>query len=255
MFKPYRRPTVAVVGAGVTGCAAASECAFAGFETTLFDKNSEIGGQFTSPNAPRVSRSFHFRTPYLRLTRTDGSPASISQHLEAAVEASGAIFRGSTEVTAAEFDAEEGHWTVSYSGESGLESRSFDVLIRATGESSPWISVPGRPHTKIDDLYLHHGIEVLGLPNTLFVDGPVPQDSYLKRHPLAAVEARADHCRRYVRQLEIRGPGALTVKHDKWLVQPGTVRGIRTTLAGFDAGAHAFTTASNYDAQTVSSTT
>ena len=85
------------------------------------------------------------------------------------------------------------------------------------------------------------------------VHGPTPRDSYLKRRPLAVIEARADHCRRYVRQLEIRGPGELTVKHDKWLVQPGTVRGIREVLAGFDAPAHDFKRASNYAPESASS--
>lgn len=253
MFKPYRRPTVAVVGAGVAGCAAASECAFSGFDTVLFEQEPHIGGHFNSALATEVSRKYHFRTPYLRLTRTDGSPASVIRHLEKAVEASGSEFRGSTEVTGAEFDRAEGQWEISYLSDSGQETQAFDVLIRATGEASPWISVPGRSKANVDDMYLHHGVEVFGLPNALFVDGPTPRDSYLKRRPLAVIEARADHCRRYVRQLEIRGPGELTVKHDKWLVQPGTVRGIREVLAGFDAPAHDFKRASNYASESASS--
>lgn len=253
MFKPYRRPTVAVVGAGVAGCAAASECAFSGFDTVLFDQEPGIGGHFSAPNAVEVSRKHHFRTPYLRLTKTDGSPESIVRHLEEAVRASGAEFRGSTSVTGAEFDTEEGKWVISFLGDSGPETEAFDVLIRATGEASPWISAPGRSKASVDDMYLHHGVEVFGLPNALFVDGPVPRDSYLKRRPFAVLEARADHCRRFVRQLEIRGPGELTVKHDKWRVQPGTVRGIRSVLAGFDPADHGFKQASNYTADSASS--
>ena len=58
MFKPYRRPTVAVVGAGVAGCAAASECAFSGFDTVLFEQEPHIGGHFNSALATEVSRKY-----------------------------------------------------------------------------------------------------------------------------------------------------------------------------------------------------
>ena len=64
----------------------------------------------------------------------------------------------------------------------------------------------------------------------------------------AVFEARGDYARRYVRQLEIRGPGALTVKPDKWRVQPGTVRGLKAALVEFDPDVHAFTRAENYQA-------
>ena len=37
----------------------------------------------------------------------------------------------------------------------------------------------------------------------------------LARGRLTLYEARGDYARRYVRQLEIRGPGAMTVKRDK----------------------------------------
>ena len=93
MFKPYRRPTVAVIGAGVAGSSAAAECAFSGFDTVLFEKRDDIGGHFLDPDAAKVSRRFHHRTPYLKKTRTDGTPRSVVKHLKAAVEASGAVFR------------------------------------------------------------------------------------------------------------------------------------------------------------------
>lgn len=247
MFDPYRRPTVAVIGAGPAGATAAAECSFSGFDTTLFDVRDIIGGHLTAPNAEPVSKHFRYRTPYLKMTKVDGSASSAARHLAAAVEAGGAEFRGATTVTGAAFNEGEGQWELTFASANGTEAtESFDILIRATGEPSPWIEVPGRPNIAVDDLYLHYGTEVVGIPNALFVDGPFPTDRALNRHPLAVFEARGDYARRYARQLEIRGPGALTVKRDKWLVQPGAVRGIRGKLSEFDASAHDFQRASHY---------
>lgn len=247
MFKPYRRPTVAVIGAGVAGSSAAAECAFSGFDTVLFEKRDAVGGRFLDPDAAKVSRRFHHRTPYLKKTRTDGTPQSVVKHLEAAVEASGATFRGSTQVTGAHFDEPEGKWVVTFTTPGGTEQTdSFDILVRATGEPSPWIEVPGRKNQDVDDLYLHQGVEVVGPPNLLFVDGPHASDARLEGKSMAVAEARADYCRRYARQLEIRGPGAITVKQDRWLVQPGMLSGLKGVLHEFDPYPHAFSQASNY---------
>lgn len=254
MFDPYRRPKVAVVGAGIPGCAAASECAFSGFETTLFDRQEYVGGRLTAPGAPTVSRRQHFRTPYLKLTKTDGTPRSLIAHLEAAVEASGATFQGRSNVVGAEWDAGEGQWEITYTQDGEARTALFDVLIRATGEPSPWIAVPGRNNVSADDLYLHNGVDVVGLPNTLFVDNHTPDPKFDERS-WGILEARGDYARRYVRQLEIRGPGALTVKRDRWRVQPGTVRGLINVLVDFDADAHDFTRADNHQAASRRSTT
>ena len=247
MFNPYRRPTVAVVGAGIAGCTAAAECAFSGFDTTLFDRQKYIGGHLTSPDAANVSRRQHYRTPYLKLTKTDGTPRSVIAHLEAAVEKSGATFHGSSEVTGAAWDAGEGQWAVTYTVDGEEHTEHFDVLIRATGEPSPWIAVPGRENISADELYLHNGVDVVGLPNALFVDHPTPDPKFDEKS-WAVFEARGDYARRYVRQLEIRGPGALSVKPDKWRVQPGTVRGLKGVLVDFEPDAHEFTRAGNHQA-------
>lgn len=245
MFQPYRRPTVAVVGAGVSGATAAAECAFSGFDTTLFDKNGSIGGRFSTQNPPEASRRARYRTPYLNTTRTNGSPQSLVRHVEAAVNAGGAKFRRLTEVTGASYNEGEGQWELTVNN--GSEPELFDVLIRATGEPSPWIEVPGRKNIDVDDLYLHLGVEVVGLPNCLFVDGEYPSDAKPLGKSFAVAEARGDYARRYVRQLEIRGPGAMTVKRDRWLVQPGTLRGTKSALVDFVPDTHSFTRASNYE--------
>lgn len=244
MFQPYRRPTVAVVGAGVEGCTAAAECSFSGFDTTLFDRNDGVGGHLRKPGAGELSRRTHFRTPYLKRTKTDGSPQSLVRHLEAALEEGGAQVRPNTEVTAAAWNEGEGQWELTLADGS---VENYDVLIRATGEASPWIAVPGRKNIAADDLYLHLGVEVVGLPNALFVDGPYPIESKPVDESFAVAEARGDYARRYVRQLEIRGPGALTVKRDKWLVQPGTTHNTRAALYEFVPDAHNFARASNYE--------
>ena len=249
MFDPYRRPTVAVVGAGIAGCTAAAECAFSGFDTTLFDREQRVGGHLNAPGAQKVSRRQHFRTPYLKLTKTDGSPSSLTSHLSAAVEKSGAVFSGGSEVSAAEWNADDGQWEITFTRDGEQHTERFDVLIRATGEPSPWIAVPGREHADADELYLHNGVDVVGLPNTLFVDYHTPDPKFDEKS-WAVYEARGDYARRYVRQLEIRGPGAMTVKRDKWRVQPGTVRGLKGALVEFDTDAHEFTRAANHRPQT-----
>lgn len=247
MFDPYRRPTVAVVGAGIAGCTAAAECAFSGFDTTLFDRQDYIGGHLTSPEAANVSRRQHFRTPYLKLTRTDGTPRSVIAHLEAAVAKSGATFAARSEVTGAQWNADEGQWEVTVVRDGREHTELFDVLIRATGEPSPWIAVPGRKNISADELYLHNGIDVVGLPNALFVDYHTPDPKFDEKS-WAVFEARGDYARRYVRQLEIRGPGGLTVKPDKWRVQPGTVRGLKSVMVEFEPDVHDFTRAANHQA-------
>lgn len=244
MFQPYRRPTVAVVGAGATGSTAAAECAFSGFDTTLFDKRERIGGRFTEADAPEVSRRAHYRTPYLKRTKTDGTAESLAAHLQATVDAGGADFCGGTEVTGARWDAAEGQWELTLDDGS---TQRFDILIRATGEPSPWLEVPGRKNIAADDLYLHLGVEVVGLPNCLFVDGPYPGNAKPDEKSLAMAEARGNYARRYARQLEIRGPGALNVKRDRWLVQPGTLRGTRSAIVDFVPDTHSFTRASNHE--------
>lgn len=225
----------------MAGCAAAAECGFSGFDTTLYDVRPTIGGRLTEPGVEVATRRLHYRTPYLNRTKTDGSASSLIAHLEAAVDASGAEFRGGHEVTAAEFNEPEGQWVLTFADGS---TASHDVLIRATGVGAPWIAVPGRQNIDADELHLHLGVELVGLPNCLAVDAPHPSDADISHRSAAVLEARADYCRRYVRQLEIRGPGAFTVKRDKWLVQPGSVRNLKGALTEVDASAHSFTLAS-----------
>ncbi len=245
MFRPYRRPTVAVVGAGVAGCSAAAECAFSGFDTTLFDRQPTLGGHLSSGSVA-LSRRAHYRTPYLKKTKVDGTSSALVEHLSAAIGASGAVFRGSTNITHASFDEAEGQWELTLND---TQTEKFDVLIRATGEASPWIEVPGRKNFNADDLYHHLGVEVVGLPNCLFVDTEYPSNAQPVERSFAVAEMRGGYARRYLRQLEIRGPGALSVKQDRWLVQPGTLRGARAAISDFEPDTHVFVRARNYAAE------
>ncbi|UBI07123.1 FAD-dependent oxidoreductase [Corynebacterium falsenii] len=259
MFKPYRRPTVAVIGAGPAGCAAAAECAFSGFETSLFDANTQPGGTIVNgassggaasgshQGSAELTKRYHFNVPYLKLTDTDGSVASFVTHLEAALNAAGAKLELGATVTTATFDEERGQWAVASETSNGSERpvEYFDIVVRATGSSAsngvrpPAFKAATGPGIKEDETdHLHLGIHPIGLPNALFVDGPYPANGLdsrlMRKKPLAIAEARGEYCRRYARFLEVNGPGELRVQPDHWLAQQATVKQEIANLTSFE---------------------
>ncbi len=230
MFKPYRRPTVLVIGGGVAGCTAAAECGFSGYETTLVEATGDLGGRHTLPDAPTPPPRTALSTPYLRGAGTDGSAASLCRQLTDCLalpqlpesgEPAVTVLTDTT-ATAAHFDYSTAYWRVTTQDGDTL---SADILVRATGNGTP--DIHWSPHTRrlsapVDDRPLHQGIQPVGTPNLLLVDTPEPPGLTRPRHPLRIVEARADHCRRYTRQLEIRGPGAMTIDSASWAAQKST---------------------------------
>jgi hypothetical protein len=240
MFKPYRRPTVLVLGGGAAGCTAAAECGVSSYRTTLVEKTDRLGGRHAAPSAPTPSPGTALHTPYLRGDGTDGSATSLCRQLTDAVSAPAMTATGYPPVTVltgttavdATFDTMTGYWLVTVStrgaddsdgdsGDSATRVLRADVLIRATGDGTPTI---GHSRRTVGDAPLHQGIQPVGFPNLLLLDTPEPPGLLRPRRPLDIVEARADHCRRYVRQLEIRGPGAMTVDSASWAAQKSTRR-------------------------------
>ncbi|WP_115597940.1 FAD-dependent oxidoreductase [Corynebacterium amycolatum] len=243
MHKPYRRPTVAVIGAGPAGCAAAADCAFSGFDVTLVEATDEIGGTAARPGGPAPSKRLRFRTPYLDRKAVDGTAAGFRAHLREALDAAGADVRLRTEARAAAFDHDTGQWRVAVTTPDGDDVVCADVLIRATGGDTVLDINPGSGRILDAEPRLHRAIEVVGAPNLLFVDAPVTGLS--ARRPLDVAEARADHARRYIRTLEIRGPGAFTVRASNWHASPPDRRHQIRDLGTIDAASHSFTPAAS----------
>ncbi|AGP31330.1 FAD-dependent oxidoreductase [Corynebacterium terpenotabidum] len=266
MFKTYRRPTVVVIGGGVAGCTSAAECGVAGYATTLVETYSRLGGQYARPGAPSPGTRTALHTPYLRGQGTDGTAESLCRQLSNAVTAPDApcdgvpgvsVLTGTTAVDAV-FDRETGRWAVTLrpaDGEAGDDSAPAqvihaDILIRATGNSTPplrWSNrsggEPSATAQPTDSLHLHQGVQPVGAPNLLILDAPEPPGAARARRPLDIVEARADHCRRYVRQLEIRGPGTMTVDSASWSAQKSTRRAAVNDLHTIHVGALRFSPA------------
>lgn len=255
MFKPYRRPTVLVLGGGVAGCTAAAECGFSGYSTTLIEATGRLGGRHARPDAPNPPARTSLRTPYLRGDGTDGSAASLCRQLSDSLAApklpeSGepaVAVRTNTMAAEAYFDYDTGYWRVTTKEGDMLTA---DVLVRATGNGTPeiqWSPKARRTTSAVDECPLHQGIQPVGTPNLLLVDTPEPPGLTRPRRPLSIVEARADHCRRYTRQLEIRGPGAMTVDSASWAAQKSTRGSAASDLRTVHTPALRFTPATSAD--------
>ncbi|MBZ8176489.1 hypothetical protein GP475_10780 [Corynebacterium poyangense] len=117
-----------------------------------------------------------------------------------------------------------------------------DVIIIVTGTGT--VDKIYDLHNREFDLthaHLHQGVEPIGLPNILVVDSPEPEMTGLFSYPLNVIEAKADHSQRYVRQLEVAGPGQLTVNRSYW---PAAIPVRRKTIADLreiPAKSHDFT--------------
>lgn len=235
MAYSYRKPTVAVVGAGAAGVAAAAECALTGFPTLVFDQQGQVGGQYVAPGAKDPSFPFQFSKGNLRPDKHADAPAyrslahgpartaqQVCEQLAAILDFAGATAHLSARVVSAHFDKDAAQWHLRAEGPDGEREFDADVLILATNH----INDPGRglaeivgPAGRPVDLHkvnLHLGVEPIGLPNLLLVDAPEPPLRGLRPRPLAVIEQRADYAQRYARQLEIKGPGAISVDVTYW---------------------------------------
>lgn len=238
----YRRPIVAVIGGGAAGAAAAAECALIGFKTIIVDDRDELGGRYAGPTPEQPPKNFGYRKNNLRHTKARSTSESACEHIQAAVNFSGAEVRLNSWAEEAGFDTETGHWKVGLIAEEGSEILEADVLIIATGTGT--LNEIRGADGRVFDLqstHLHQGIEPLGLPNILVVDGPEPARRSFFDRPLDIVEARADHCQRYTRQLEVLRPGQLEVNKSYWRAAQVTRGKTVADLREFPAGTHRHT--------------
>jgi cation diffusion facilitator CzcD-associated flavoprotein CzcO len=137
-----RRPSVAIVGAGFGGLAAAIELKRQGFEDlVIFERGPAVGGVWRENRYPGVacdvpspiySFSYALKPDWSTLF---GTGAEIQTYLEGVVDEFGLrpMLRLDTEVTATTFDEDSGTWRVdTATGESQL----VDVVVMATGQLS-----------------------------------------------------------------------------------------------------------------------
>lgn len=235
----YRLPSVVVIGGGAAGAAAGAECALIGFDTTIVDNQNELGGRYAGASPAELPKKFGYRKNNLKHTKVDKTPESARAHIQAAVAYSGAKSKLNSTATAASFDTDNGRWDVTVISGDNSETLSADVLVIATGTGTidEIRDVNGRV-LDLTDTHFHEGVEPLGLPNILVVDGPEPAITKFTERPLDVIEARADYCQRYTRQIERFGPGRWEVNKSFWSAPQVTRKNIIAALREFSAASH-----------------
>ncbi len=84
-------------------------------------------------------------------------------------------------------------------------------------------------------------MEPIGIPNILVVDAEEPAPAGFLGYPLDIVETKADAAQRWVRQLEVHGPGALQVDVTYWLATAPTRAKVKNAVSTFSERSHVFT--------------
>ncbi len=128
---------IAIIGAGISGIAAASILNKAGHTTTLFEKHDRPGGVWavsypgvSLQNTDRQYTLTEFPWPFKPAQHPTGE--EIMRYLELAIEALGLDVRRRTEVVGmAENNA---GWTVQYRDDAGTHERQFDYVVSAIGQ-------------------------------------------------------------------------------------------------------------------------
>ncbi len=128
---------IAIIGAGISGIAAASILNKAGHETTLFEKSGRPGGVWavsypgvSLQNTARQYTLTEFPWPFRPSLHPTGE--EIMKYLEMAIEGLGLDVRRRTEVVGM-VENNDG-WTVRYRDESGTHEQQFDYVISAIGQ-------------------------------------------------------------------------------------------------------------------------
>jgi dimethylaniline monooxygenase (N-oxide forming) len=127
---------IAVIGAGISGIAAANILKKQGYEAVIFEKSKEIGGVwavvYPEVRLQNISSQYHLSdfpwtfTPDLHPTRTQ-----IQRYLDAAVHHLQIDVRLNHEVLALE-EIEEG-WRVRFQNQTGCHEDIFNYVLMATG--------------------------------------------------------------------------------------------------------------------------
>ncbi|SDE02428.1 Predicted flavoprotein CzcO associated with the cation diffusion facilitator CzcD [Mycolicibacterium neoaurum] len=146
---------VVIIGAGIAGMAAALECAAAGIDYEIIDRNDEVGGTWYTAVYPGIGVD----TPsaYYSLSRDiNGGWSSYypqgpeyQQYLKSVADKYGLRERTrfSTEVTALRWVADRMEWEVHSSGADGKPDVSYaNVVVPAAGylNRPRWPDLPGR---------------------------------------------------------------------------------------------------------------
>ncbi|BBZ36380.1 flavin-containing monooxygenase [Mycolicibacterium confluentis] len=155
---------VVIVGAGMAGMAAALECAAAGIDYEIFDRNDEVGGTWYTAVYPGIGVD----TPsaYYSLSRDINAAwssyypqgAEYQKYLEAVAHKNGLRehVRFGTEVEALWWDDERNQWQVHAVGPDGARDVSYaNVVIPAAGylNRPRWPDLPGR--SSFDGVSVH----------------------------------------------------------------------------------------------------
>ena len=139
---------IAIIGAGITGIAAASILNKAGHQTILFEKSARPGGvwavgypgvylQNTSRQYTLAEFPWPFKPSY------HPTAAEILKYLDLAIEGLGLDVRMRTEVTG--MDENERGWTLRCRDDSGEREQQFDYVVSAIGQYTEGKHKPAFP--------------------------------------------------------------------------------------------------------------
>src|SRR5689334_21542999 len=141
---------IAVIGAGISGIAAANILMKNGFVPVLFEKHEKIGGVWSTAypevHLQNIYTQYHlsdFDWPFKPDLHPSGE--QIMRYLSEAVQALRLDIRLKHEILEAKEESKG--WRLSYKNESGVHEESFDYLVLAAGQYTDGKNV----HTFMDE--------------------------------------------------------------------------------------------------------
>lgn len=173
---PTRDFTVAVIGSGVAGMAAAYRLKQAGLDYTVFEKGHEVGGTWWKNTYPGVRLDTPNYAYSFSFAQRDDWPqqfsegAEIHKYTRDVAERAGITqnIQFGTEVLSATWDEEDGHWVLAMVVDGGqVQERRFNAVLTAVGQLDrpKFPDTPG--HDKFAGIHVHSaewkpGIELRG---------------------------------------------------------------------------------------------
>lgn len=140
---PTRDFTVAVIGSGVAGMAAAYRLKQAGLDYTVFEKGHDVGGTWWKNTYPGVRLDTPNYAYSFSFAQRDDWPQQFSEGPEIHKYTRDVAERGGiseniqmgTEVLSATWDEEDGRWVLSMIVDGGaVEERRFNAVLSAVGQ-------------------------------------------------------------------------------------------------------------------------
>ncbi|MEG1442553.1 flavin-containing monooxygenase [Glutamicibacter sp.] len=140
---PTRDFTVAVIGSGVAGMAAAYRLKQAGLDYTVFEKGHEVGGTWWKNTYPGVRLDTPNYAYSFSFAQRDDWPQQFSEGPEIHKYTRDVAERGGitqniqmgTEVLSATWDEEDGRWVLSMIVDGGeVQERRFNTVLTAVGQ-------------------------------------------------------------------------------------------------------------------------